>query len=71
MWDVDPSTGDFSNEQSIDAWAFAGDMVDLPDGRLYWSMAPSSDSSGDSSLVILDPASDAVLSDDATGIGSL
>lgn len=45
-------------------------MVDLPDGRLYCAMSPPSQSSADSSLVVVDN-SDAVLSSAPTGIGWL
>jgi hypothetical protein len=70
LYQVDPSTGGFTQISSIGDWSFAGDMVGLPDGLLYCAM--SNESSGwESALVIYDIDRQTILHTGNTGTGSM
>ena len=70
LFEADPTTGAFSRISSIGSWSFAGDMVGLPDGLLYCAMSAGA-THGETTLVVYDLATHAVLRTGATGTGSL
>jgi hypothetical protein len=70
LFQVNTSTGAFTQISSIGDWSFAGDMVGLPDGLLYCAMSNDS-SAGESVLVVYDLSSGTIIRTGATGTGSL
>jgi len=71
LYTVNPFTGAFRRLGSIGSWAFAGDMVGLPDGLLYCAMTEGSTTSGASSRVVFDLHSQAIVRTGATGTDAL
>jgi outer membrane protein assembly factor BamB len=69
LFKVDTATGAFTPIEAIGSWEFAGDMVGLPDGLLYCSMAPAG--TEQSSLVVYDLATKTIVRTGSTGAGSL
>lgn len=70
LYQVDTTTGRFTQLSSIGDWSFSGDMVGLPDGLLYCAMGNAT-SGSNTSLVVYDLASQTIIRTGSTFTGSL
>ena len=71
IFEVDPLSGTITPWGVLDDWAFAGDMVGLPDGLLYCLVFPADEWADSTSLVVYDPVSGLVTVTGETGAGSM